>query len=160
MHIIYINSGNTAFNDLLHYIVITRALESTYPARRCPCCCLCPSEHESLHSCRRPAVWAARSMALIVVDTSGQYRNAQFMDITKPFKETGGRFFANSDTLSGLRVSQMPRSSKVAFFVLTTDRQWRQTKLIAWPLAHARGVIIYFSKEVCLLCIAWTLCMI
>ena len=38
----------------------------------------------------------------------------------------------------------MPRSPDLAIFMLTTDndRQQRQTKPIALPLAHARGVII------------------
>ena len=42
-----------------------------------------------------------------------------------------------------LRVAQMPRSSDLAIFVRTTGRQTdrRQTKPIALPLAHARGVI-------------------
>ena len=49
-------------------------------------------------------------------------------------KERTVIIFADSDTSIGLRVSQMRRSPKVAFFVLTTDKQTtdrRQTKPIA-----------------------------
>ena len=42
-------------------------------------------------------------------------------------KERAVIIFADSDTSIGLRVSQMPRSSKVAFFVLTTTDDDRQT---------------------------------
>ena len=37
-------------------------------------------------------------------------------------KEQAGIIFADSDTLIGSRVSQIPGSSKVAFFALMTDR--------------------------------------
>ena len=50
-------------------------------------------------------------------------------------KERAVIIFADSDTSIGLRVSQMPRSSKVAFFVLTTtDRTDYMT-----PCTCARG---------------------
>ena len=57
-------------------------------------------------------------------------------------KERAVIIFADSDTSIGLRFSQMPRSSKVAFFCANDDRRRRQTEPTTRPLAHARGVII------------------
>ena len=52
-------------------------------------------------------------------------------------KERAVIIFAESDTWIGLRVSQMPRSSKVAFFVLRTDDN-RQNRLL-YPLRMRVG---------------------
>ena len=51
-------------------------------------------------------------------------------------KERAVIIFADSDTSIGLWVSQMPRSSKVAIFVLTTDD--RQNRLLD-PLRMSVG---------------------
>ena len=47
--------------------------------------------------------------------------------------------FADSGTLIGLRVSQMPRSSKVAFFVLTTDDNDDRQNRLHDPLRMRAG---------------------
>ena len=47
------------------------------------------------------------------------------------FEGTAVIIFADSDATIGLRVSQMPKSSKVAFFVLMTDDRRQQTNPIA-----------------------------
>ena len=44
----------------------------------------------------------------------------------------------------------MPKSRDVAIFVPTTDDDRQQTKPIALPLAHVRGVIILSKQLECL----------
>ena len=58
----------------------------------------------------------------------------------KESKHTEASFSPISTDSLCLRVAQIPRSRDVAIFVPTTDDRW-QTKPIALPLAHARGVM-------------------
>ena len=93
-----------------------------------------------LSDCRQEAsslgMRIARSMALSVgvVDRSGQLKLTIWTihGHYQAFRRNGRScFFADSDTSIGLRVSQMPRCSKVAFFVLTTtDNDDRQNRLL------------------------------
>ena len=64
------------------------------------------------------------------------------------FKRTKASFFANSDSLTVLQVSQIPNSPKPTIFMptVTTDTN----RLATLPLAHAHGVTIQENSAVIL----------
>ena len=58
-------------------------------------------------------------------------------------KHAEARFSPNATDSLYLLVAQVPRPRDMAIFVLTTTTT--TTRPITLPLAHARGVIIYYS---------------
>ena len=72
------------------------------------------------------------------IDNHGQ-QNALFVTLVGRTKGILKPVFTDFDGFICLQVAQMPRSRDVAIFmVMITDD--RQTKPIALPLAHARGI--------------------
>ena len=87
--------------------------------------------------------WAQSTWPIGAVDRRGQ-QNAlfvTFMGCAKRFEAYWSHFLLNSTNSLCLWVAWMPRSQDLAIFATTTtDDNRRQTKLIALPLAHVRGI--------------------